>query len=369
MSENSQTFLRKNVKLKITENNKVTFFDGGSKMKLYTNLKIKNIELKNRIIIEPIVSKSGDSNGFPSDKSIEIYEKYANSGAGMVIMEQLAVHSWGRNSMGQFRLYNDENALALRILTKIFENKDIPVVAQLNFSGAGASDKSLIKEKDFRLLSPSGLRNPRDLIQMDSKMISINEIEEIVKAFGNAAKRAINLAKFSGGVQIYACHGYLIGQFLSPITNKRTDEYGGDLNSRAKILFEIVKEVKNVIGDFPLSVRLGASDQMPGREEKGLKLSESIEIAKKLVELGVDWIGVSGNHCIYGIGENDEDTAYFASYSHAIYESVKNKNIPVDCAGGIRTSKKSEELLQDGVCELIGIARPILKNENFLKTF
>lgn len=338
-------------------------------MKIYSKLKIKNIVLKNRIIIEPIVSKSGNIDGTPSEKSFEIYEKYANAGAGMVIMEQIAVHLWGRNSMEQFKLYNDEGAIALRELTKIFENKNIPVVAQLNFSGAGASDKNLLKEKDFRLLSPSGLRNPRDLIQVDSEKLTVEEIKEIIHAFGTAAKRAVDLAKFSGGVQIYACHGYLIGQFLSPITNKRIDEYGGNLDSRARILFEIVKEVKKAVGNFPLSVRLGASDQMPGKEENGLKLSESVEVARKLVELGVDWIGVSGNHCIYGIGVNDEDTAYFAPYSQAIYEAVKSKNIPVDCAGGIRTSKKTEELLKNGVCELIGIARPILKNENFLKTF
>lgn len=338
-------------------------------MKLYSKLRIKNIELQNRIILEPIVSKSGNIDGTPSEKSFEIYEKYANSGVGMVIMEQIAVHPWGRNSMEQFRLYNDEGALALSKLTKIFERKNIPIVAQLNFSGAGASDKNLIKEKDFRLLSPSGLRNPRDLIQVDSEELTVKEIKEIISAFGIAAKRAVNLANFFGGVQIYACHGYLIGQFLSPLTNKRVDEYGGNLNSRAKILFEIVKEVKQAIGNFPLSVRLGASDQMPGKEENGLKLSESVEIAKKLVDLGVDWIGISGNHCIYGIGVNDEDTAYFAPYSQAIYEVVKNKSIPVDCAGGIRTSKKAEELLKNEVCELIGIARPILKNENFLKTF
>lgn len=327
---------------------------------------IKNITLKNRVIAEPLVTNSGDDYGLPSAKSLEIYDGYANSGAGLVVVEQHAVHPWGRNKMNQFRLYNDDSAVALEPLTKLFRDKEIPVVAQLNFSGAGASGSSLLDEPDFQLVSPSGLRTPRDLIKSDSRALEANEIEEIIQSFADAAKRAVTLSKYNGGVQIYACHGYLIGQFLSPLTNKRTDKYGGSLLNRSRLLFEITEAIKGTIGNYPLAVRLGASDQMPNEPENGLTLSESGWVAEELAKLGIDWLGVSGNHCIYGIDANDQDTAYFSPYAKAIRERVTKYGIYVDCAGGIRTLQTANKMLKSETCDLIGIGRPLRISKTFL---
>lgn len=162
---------------------------------LYTSLQIQDLCLKNRIIAEPIVSNSGDEKGLPTKASMEIYAGYARSGAGMVVVEQHAAHPWGRSKQSQFRLYDDASAEALEPLTALFRAQGVPVVAQLNFSGAGASGKELMSESDFRLVSPSGLRNPRDLIGADSRGLTVSEIREIVDAFGQAAKRAVTLAK------------------------------------------------------------------------------------------------------------------------------------------------------------------------------
>lgn len=333
---------------------------------LNDKIRIRGIETQNRVIAEPIVSDSGDNEGVPTLKTMAIYEAYAKAGAGMIVIEQHAVHPWGRNKLNQFRLYEDAAAKKLEPLTKLFREKDIPVVAQLNFSGAGTSGKALLDEPDFKLVSPSGLRTPRDLIQTDSVALAIDQINEIIQAFADAAKRAVELAKYSGGVQIYACHGYLIGQFLSPLTNIRTDAYGGTLENRARLLFEITAAVKDAIGDFPLSVRLGASDQMPEEEEKGLTLKESMWIAEELAKMGVDWIGVSGNHCIYGIGADDNDTAYFSSYAEAIRKAVEKYGVLVDCAGGIRTKETAKKLIDSGTCDFVGIGRPLIKDKAYL---
>jgi len=334
---------------------------------LFHPITIKNIKLKNRFIAEPIVSNSGLSDGTPSEKTLDLYTAYAHSGAGMCVVEQHAVHPWGRNKLNQFRLYQDKTAADLQLLTAIFKKANIPVAAQLNFSGAGASGKELLKEEDFRLVSPSGLRNPRDLINADSQKLEQCEIQEIVDAFAFAAQRAVMIADYTGGVQIYACHGYLIGQFLSPLTNHRCDCYGGTIKNRARLLFEITEAVRAAVPNAVVSVRLGASDQMPGQPTNGLTLDESIWIAQHLVALGVDWIGISGNHCIYGIGENDNDTAYFAPYASAIRQALGNKKVPIDCAGGIRSIKRSEELLENKACDLIGIGRPLLKDKQFIR--
>jgi 2,4-dienoyl-CoA reductase-like NADH-dependent reductase (Old Yellow Enzyme family) len=336
---------------------------------LFESISVRNLQLKNRLVAEPIVSNSGGNDGALTVRSLEIYEGYARSGAGLVVVEQHAVHPWGRNKLSQFRLYDDEKAAALRPLTELFRRAGVPVTAQLNFSGAGASGRELLEEEDFRLVSPSGLRNPRDLIDADSEALEAARITEIVKAFASAARRAVNIAEYTGGVQIYACHGYLLGQFLSPLTNRRTDAYGGDIKNRARFLFEVVEEVRAAVPGSVVSVRLGAADRMPGQSEDGFTLRESCWIAKELASLGVDWIGVSGNHCIYGIGENDNDTAYFAPYASAIRKAIESGNgrkIPVDCAGGIRSRAKAEELLRNKVCDLVGIGRPLIKDKEFL---
>ena len=335
---------------------------------LFESIKVGNLILKNRVIAEPIVSSGGVIGGAPTKEILDHYNGYAKSGVGMVVMEQHAVHPWGRNRNTQFRLYNDESAKSLQSLTEIFRDAGVPVVAQLNFAGAGVSalGKDLLNEPDFRLVSPSGLRNPRDLVEANSEALGIKMIPEVIDAFAQAANRAVNIAQYSGGVQIYGCHGYLLGQFLSPLTNHRTDKYGGSLQNRARLLLEVTEAVRAVVPNANVSVRLGASDQMPGQAEKGLTLPESKWIAKELTALRIDWLGISGNHCIYGIGEDDNDTAYFAPYAAAIHKELEGTNIPLDCAGGIRSRQTADHLLASGVCDLIGIGRPLLKDKEFI---
>lgn len=333
---------------------------------LKDNILIKNVILKNRVIAAPIVTGSGDDYGRPTARTMEIYKEYAESGVGLVVAEQHAVHSWGRCALNQPRLYDDESALAIEPVTKIFRDKDVPIVAQLNF-GARATTPVLLDQSDFELVSPSGLPTPRKSpVNAESRALKSDEIDGIIQAFADAARRAVGVSRFNGGIQIYASHGYLISQFLSPLTNVRADAYGGSVANRARLLFAIVEAVKGVIGNAPLSVRLGASDQMPGEPENGLALSDSLWVAEELAKMGIDWLSVSGNHCIYGIGADDNDTAYFAPYSKAMRDTVNKYGVFVDCTGGIRMPETAEKLLQGKVCDLIGIGRPLVSNKAFL---
>lgn len=336
---------------------------------LTETIDIKNVTLKNRVVVAPMMTDFWNKDGSPTERTIEIYRSYAESGAGLVVMEQLAVHPWGRLTFDQPRLYRDDSALALRALTQPFRDRGVPIVTQLNFGGR-VSDKELLDEPDFEFVTPSGLPVPRkSTVQADSRALTADEIAEIVASFADAAHRAVDLAGFNGGVQIYASHGYLLSQFLSPVTNARTDRYGGSLANRARIVFETVEAVRARIGDAPLSVRLGASDRMPGEPEDGLTLAESSWIAGELAQMGVDWLSVSGNHCIYGIGADDNDTAYFEPYSRAIRDAASRYGVPVDCTGGIRTPGTAERLLQSQACDLIGIGRPLLKDKAYLSNW
>lgn len=336
---------------------------------LKNEITIGGITLQNRIVAAPLVTESGDDSGAPTEKTLDIYRGYAASGAGLVVAEQHAVHPWGRTSLRQPRLYGDAFAAGLEPMTRPFRQAGVPVVAQLNFGGR-AGDKALLNEPDFELVSPSGLPTPRKSpVKVPARPLQAAEIPAIVQSFADAARRAVTLGGYNGGVQVYACHGYLVGQFLSPLTNTRGDGYGGSIKNRARLLFEIVEAVRPVIGDAPLSVRLGASDQMPGEPENGLTLAESLWVAQALAGMKIDWLSVSGNHCIYGIGVDDKDTAYFAPYSKAMREAVRPRGLPVDCTGGIRTPQTAERLLQEGVCDLVGIGRPLLADKDFLSSW
>lgn len=329
-----------------------------------TEILLGNIKLNKRIIAEPVVSGKIDLSGYVNRSVLDHYTNIAKSNASIVVIEQQAVSFLGRNSLKQLSFETDESALDIKKITDIFKKEKIPVIGQLNFSGAGASGIELIAEDSFKLLSPSGLRTPRDLIRHDSIEISRSEIGQAISDFKVAALRAINISEYDG-IQIYACHGYLIGQFLSPLTNKRDDEYGGDIQGRAKLLFDIVQSIRDVLPEVNLSIRLSGSDNLPYQKQEGLTIEECCYVAQRLVELKVDWLSISGNHCIYGIGEDDNDTAYFKEYSRKIKVAINN-NIPVDLAGGIRTKAKDNELLLNDYCDTIGLGRPLVKDSNFI---
>jgi 2,4-dienoyl-CoA reductase-like NADH-dependent reductase (Old Yellow Enzyme family) len=165
------------------------------------------------------------------------------------------------------------------------------------------------------------------------------------------------------GVQIHCAHGYLLGQFLSPLTNLRTDEYGGSDKKRARILYEITDAIRQTLPNVVLSVRLGMADAFPDEPRKGLSLDETVPATKELANLGLDLLCLSGNHCGYGINRTDD--AYFAPYAARFKEALGTR-LPVVCTGGIQNAKTAESLLQKGVCDFTGVGRLMLRNPNFM---
>ena len=165
------------------------------------------------------------------------------------------------------------------------------------------------------------------------------------------------------GVMIHAAHGYLAGQFLSPLTNLRDDAYGGTGYRRARFLYEITDAVRRTLPDAVVSVRLGAADTLPDEKPHGLAVEDTVPVARELAALGVDLISVSGNLCGYGMDRTNG--SYFAPYAAAIREAVGGK-VPVECTGGIRGIKSAEKLLGDGCCDLIGVGRPLVADAGFL---
>lgn len=333
---------------------------------MYKEIVIKNMKLKNPFIIEPIVGKGKKTDGYVTKDLIDYYSEYRKTGAGMIIIEQSSVNELALTFRNSLRMDTKERAESFIPIVDMFKKEGIIPIAQLSFAGAAAFDKGLKDIEGFKFYSPSGIPIPRDMIKEKPSVLGA-DLSWIVESFRKSAYNAVNYGGFSG-VYLYAGHGYLISQFLSPITNKRTDKYGGSLENRSRLLFEIVDAIREVIPNSLFGIRLGVADTLPDEEEIGLTIDEGVWISKELSKKGVDWISVSGGHCSYAPKVDDNDTAYFAPYSKKIKEGINSK-IPICLTGGIRTKEKAISLIEGNYCDLIGMARPLLKDKEYLKSF
>jgi len=331
---------------------------------IFEPIELKDRLLKNRVVSAPLASSSSNEDGSPSERSLEIYRRFASSGAGLFIVEHHAVTVSGRTRPAQFLADSDETAKKHSAISSILKSGNALCLAQINHAGAKIADPGVFDMEGYRPISPSGIpvgdqweksgRRPETMTR--------SEIRRTVEDFVSAAVRMVRVGGYDG-VQIHASHGYLIGQFLSPLTNRRDDEYGGTDRNRARLLYEITDAVRQSLKDVPISVRLGAADFIPGDKPLGLSLDETVPVARELVSLGVDMIGISGNLCGYGLDRTD--SAYFAPYAERIKASV-GTSVLVECTGGIRDAVTADRMLRDGVCDLVGVGRLMLRDQGFL---
>ncbi len=331
---------------------------------LFDPLELKKFLLRNRVVSAPVASSSSLPDGTPSDRSLEIYRRMGASGVGLAIVEHHAVQLNGRIRTTQFLADNDETAKAHSKISGILKNAGIAALAQINHGGAKIADAAVFDTPEYRAVSPSGvmLGDCWKSIKQRPYVLTAEEIKHLIEDYVNAAVRMV---KFGGydGVQIHASHGYMLGQFLSPLTNKRSDAYGGSDAKRARLLYEVTDGVRHSLPDAIVSVRLGAADYLPGDPAKGLSLDETIPVARELANLGIDMIGITGNICGYGLDRTDE--AYFAPYAARIREALGGA-VPVECTGGIRNARIAEKMLKEKTCDLVGVARLMLKDPDFL---
>ena len=331
---------------------------------LFEPLELKDKLLRNRVVAAPLASKSAGPDGGPTEKSLDIYNRFSASGVGMVVAEHHSVSKCGSVRPEQFLADSDEAAKRNAEMAAVIKKNGAAALVQINHGGAQIADPAVFDNQDYRALSPSGVPVGKCWASLKQKpeVLTSGEIRQIIEDFVSAALRMVRIAGYDG-VQIHASHGYLLGQFLSPLTNKRSDEWGGSDARRARLLYEITDAVRQSLPDAIVSVRLGAADYMPGEERKGLSLDETVPVARELAALGVDSIHVSGNLCGYGAARQDE--AYFAPYAVRIKEAV-GKTVVVECTGGIRTAATAEKLLCDETCDLVGVGRLLLKDDKFL---
>lgn len=309
---------------------------------LETTMQVGSFTLKNRIIIPPIVRSMADPDGKATQRLIDEYAFYAKSGASMLVVEAAYVMDNGRiTNFPHLGITSDDHIEGLSKITSVIKKEGILAILQLVHAGRMSYTNPFAPSP----IAYENLETPKEMISSD--------IEDVKNAYKTAVARAME-AGFDG-VELHNAHGYLLSQFLSPASNKRTDQYGGNLENRTRLLFEIVEIAKNTmpVGKM-LSVRFGACDMVPG----GLKLSEGVHVAKTLEAKGVDLLNVS-----VGIpqsklgGSQTRKPMNFTVLSGRIKKEI---SMPVAIAGKITTKEQAELVVGSGKADLVAICRAIL---------
>ena len=332
---------------------------------LFSPLSIKSIILKNRIAISPMCQYSA-TDGFATDWHLVHLGSRASGGAGLIIQEATAVSPEGRISPEDLGLWNNEQIDKLKQITQfIISQNSVPGI-QLAHAGRKASAASpwnggrkvANDNGGWDTVAPSAIAyhdNEKAPIALDK-----NGIQKVITDFKAATKRA-HEAGYQV-VEIHAAHGYLLHQFLSPLSNVRTDEYGGSFENRIRLTLEVVEAVQSEWPEnLPLFVRISASDWAEG----GWNLEESIQLSKILKEKGVDLIDVSSGGAV-----SHQQIPLGPNYQVPFAESIKKEvGILTGAVGLITDAKQAEEIIVSGKADLVLFARESLRNPNLGLTF
>ncbi|MGB9823085.1 NADH:flavin oxidoreductase [Thermodesulfovibrio sp.] len=331
-------------------------------MKLFSPFEIKTIKMPNRIVRSATYEKMADEDGFVTEQLINLYVTLAKGGAGLIITGNALVHFSGRSAPKMLCIHNDFYIDGLKKLTTAVHEAGGRVVIQLNHGGRQCAPLFL---GGAQPVAPSEVYEP--VYKVMPRQLTQEEIWEIIDSFGKAACRAKE-AGFDG-VQIHGAHGYLVNQFLSPYTNRRTDYWGGDEERRFHFLEEVYLSIRDNVGyDWPVLIKLNACDFVEG----GLTIEESLRVAKKLENIGIDAIEISGGivqskpeerPVRTGI-DSPQKEAYFREFSREFKKELK---VPIMLVGGIRSRSVAEDILQKKEADLISLSRPLIREPDLPK--
>ena len=324
---------------------------------LFSPKKIGNVEIPNRLIRSATFTNMASPDGTPSDLSIEFYSELAKGGTGLIVTGMTAVDQVGRFSKGQMCFFDDAQIAGHKKMTDaIHEYSGVCIAPQLNHAGrAGTNPK-------FQAIGPSPAPNP--FTRKMCKEATTEDIKDVVKSFGSAARRA-----YESGydmIEIHGGHGFLLSNFLSPHLNKRTDEYGGNIENRTRIIVEVYNEIRDQVGkDYPIIIKLNIDDYCEG----GLNLEDGKAALKILIDVGVGAIMPTGggpdtmmnsDGPSYPMAKikSPEDENYFLPKVKQVKPLMKET--PLILMGGIRNPEFADKLLADGTGDFIALSRPLI---------
>ena len=318
---------------------------------LFTPGKIGTLTLPNRLVRSATAERMADADGRPTPQLSTLYEELARGGVGLIITGHMYVDPSGKAHPEMTGIYSDDLIPSLSKLADAVHREGSHAFVQINHGGMQCS-----RETVSETIAPSAIDVP--FLEQPAREVTFDEIEFLIQAYAQAARRAQE-AGFDG-IQVHSAHGYLIGQFLSPFVNRRTDAWGGDLKGRTRFLRSVCQAVREQVGpDFPVAIKLGMMDGMDG----GLTAEDSVRIVAALEEMGLDGVEISGG---IGGGRNintrpgirrEADEAYFRPLARQARPATR---LPIMLVGGLRTRRVMEEVLSAGDADFISLCRPLI---------
>ncbi|KAJ1657583.1 hypothetical protein IWQ61_003037 [Dispira simplex] len=332
--------------------------------KLFTPLTLRGLTLKNRIIVSPMCMYTSNE-GLVNDWHLVHLGGFATRGAGLIIAEATAVLPNGRITPRCAGIWGDQHIAPWKRVVDFAHNTGTPIALQLAHAGRKASTYTLFDKEHQGYLPPESggwvdVWGPSAIAHDDTlrvpHAVTLEEIVKIIQAYRDAAVRADN-AGFDA-VEIHSAHGYLLHSFLSPLSNKRTDQYGGSFENRIRLLLEVVQAVRQVLPqEKPLLVRVSATDWVA--DELSWDADQTLELAKRLESLGVDLLDVSsgGNSPRQQIKGGPLYQVPFASQIKANVSKLH-----VGAVGVITKGQEAEDVLQSNQADAIVVGRAFLRN-------
>jgi 2,4-dienoyl-CoA reductase-like NADH-dependent reductase (Old Yellow Enzyme family) len=336
---------------------------------LFTSIKFRDVVARNRIVVAPMCQYHSDDGG-PTDWQMMHLGRLATGGAGIVFGEETAVERRGRKTYACAGIYKNEHIPAYRRLTDFIREQGAVPAIQLGHSGRKASCHTAVKDwrpladedaadglAPWQGLAPSSLDQPKR--RFLPKEMDKDDIQTVLDAFREATRRSMDAGYDI--VEVHGAHGYLIHQFLSPVANRRTDSYGGDIAGRMRFALEVAEAVRDAWPkDRPVFYRISVVDG-----EGGVwSLEDSITLSHELKARDIDLIDVSSG----GIFGDTEMPAVprIPGYHVGFCERIKRDvDIPIIAVGGITEAAQAEAILQAGQADLIALARELLWNADW----
>lgn len=315
-------------------------------MKAFEQYQLKNLNLKNRLVMPPMCMYTATAEGLPTTFHLAHYGARAIGGIGLIIVESTAVTPGGRISDHDLGLWQEEQIIPLKKIVDAVHLEGTQIALQLNHAGRRSTSASANPLAPSPLAFSEEYRTPEELSKV--------QIAEIIQAFQASAIRAA--AAGFDAIEIHAAHGYLLHSFLSPLSNKRTDEYGGSLQNRIRILKEILVAIRAVWpAEKALWVRVTAKDYTPG----GIDIDMMVAVINEISSY-IDLVHVSSGGLLPFVVHD------YPGYQIPLSEKIRTEcSLPTIAVGLLNNIEMAEEILQNGRADLVAFGRKLLRDPNF----
>jgi 2,4-dienoyl-CoA reductase-like NADH-dependent reductase (Old Yellow Enzyme family) len=325
--------------------------------KLFEPGTINRMAAPNRFVRSATWEGMATDDGAVTPKLIQTMAALARGGVGMIITSHAYIRKEGQAGPWQLGVYKDDLIEGLRDMAAAVHEYGATIIMQLAHAGAFAAER-------LTGITPWAASDVEGLAKRPRHEMTIDDIRAVTLSFAEAAERA----KTAGcdGVQIHAAHGYLLSQFLSPLYNRRTDEYGGGIQNRARFPLEVYRTIRSAVGpDFPVLAKVNCGDFVEG----GLNTDDAVQFGRMLADAGLDALEISGGLLTGGrmspsrMVKNQEAEAYFRNEALS-YRQVMN--IPLILVGGIRSFETAEGLVDGGTVDFISMSRPFIREPDLV---